>query len=743
MFPTIIMLAPANNRSFSTSSGNVYTASAIGLITNVVSTQDVNDLQAQGCIIAVPRNNVSATRNPLGTDDFTADYGVGSFWVNVTNNPPALFALSSMSTTPGSANWVALSAGGAALLPYATLALLNADLAHAAGTQAVVYADPTPANDGIYIKLGGTGTGSWQFVLPFGPIAGVILANGTIAFTGNQDMGGFKLTGLGAPTNPNDAVRKAYADLMVRADGTTALTGPWSAGNQVISNLADPVNRQDVASRNYVDQNMMWADYTRIVAGRKLVLIGDSITYSTTVASLPSGGDTYGYATYGGGGIGSEWAWFRRRRSWLDLESWFDYSDPNGNMIRGANNAIAGSTVQQFVAQGSDHRYVEAMKQSPDVVYISLGVNDINGGRTATQIMGDLATACRMFTYFGILVILTTVRPVGTSGIASWPNPDARRTTLITLNQLIRAFAQTPGSSLQSEPNVILDDPFTIYNNGITNQSDPNYTVMLAAYTTDGTHPTDLGAYTASFSKDAALRTSKFPLRTMRPNVRSQNILPGWDMPTSAFSAIPGGGFASGFLPTGFQIQRLTGSGTVTVNPFSPVPGGGNGLFIQTFPNPAEASSSYWIITPPINLASLALGEFVYPYCAALFENVGAAANFYQSMGVFLGSFSEDGFATFYPDHSANDGAPWTFRGPQFKVRSDMTAVNFGFEWLINGMGSAGGTYGYIRIREMGIMKTSNQALGINFPAGGLRGYNILYYNTGGSQFEAIYDSTS
>lgn len=39
-----------------------------------------------------------------------------------------------------------------------------------------------------------------------------ILVDGTRAFTGDQDMGGFLITGLGAPVNANDAVRKAYVD---------------------------------------------------------------------------------------------------------------------------------------------------------------------------------------------------------------------------------------------------------------------------------------------------------------------------------------------------------------------------------------------------------------------------------------------------------------------------------------------------------------------------------------------------
>ena len=41
-----------------------------------------------------------------------------------------------------------------------------------------------------------------------------ILVDGTRAFTGDQDMGGFLITGLGAPVNANDAVRKAYVNAL-------------------------------------------------------------------------------------------------------------------------------------------------------------------------------------------------------------------------------------------------------------------------------------------------------------------------------------------------------------------------------------------------------------------------------------------------------------------------------------------------------------------------------------------------
>jgi len=50
-----------------------------------------------------------------------------------------------------------------------TLSALNADLAHAAGSLAVVYEDDISANNGMYVKAGGSGTGSWSQITTFLP----------------------------------------------------------------------------------------------------------------------------------------------------------------------------------------------------------------------------------------------------------------------------------------------------------------------------------------------------------------------------------------------------------------------------------------------------------------------------------------------------------------------------------------------------------------------------------------------
>lgn len=64
------------------------------------------------------------------------------------------------------------AAVAAGALPYATRAALYADLAHAAGTTAIVYGDSDPAKNGFYVKVGATGSGSWT-------ITGLLLTGAT------------------------------------------------------------------------------------------------------------------------------------------------------------------------------------------------------------------------------------------------------------------------------------------------------------------------------------------------------------------------------------------------------------------------------------------------------------------------------------------------------------------------------------------------------------------------------------
>jgi hypothetical protein len=69
-------------------------------------------------------------------------------------------------------------------------------------------------------------------------------------------MGTNSITGLGAPTNANDAATKTYVDtadaLKLNLSGGT-LSGALAMGTNKITGMGDPTNAQDAATKNYID----------------------------------------------------------------------------------------------------------------------------------------------------------------------------------------------------------------------------------------------------------------------------------------------------------------------------------------------------------------------------------------------------------------------------------------------------------------------------------------------------------
>jgi hypothetical protein len=79
------------------------------------------------------------------------------------------------------------------------------------------------------------------------------------SMTGNIGMNLNKVTGLGAPTNNEDAVTKLYVDnaLALKFDKAGgSMTGALAMSNSKITGLGNPTNAEDATNKNYVDTGL-------------------------------------------------------------------------------------------------------------------------------------------------------------------------------------------------------------------------------------------------------------------------------------------------------------------------------------------------------------------------------------------------------------------------------------------------------------------------------------------------------
>lgn len=109
-----------------------------------------------------------------------------------------------------------LNAGGLGNAVWkASRTLLTDDLAHAADTIAVVYDDSASANNGLYVKIGASGSGSWSQITTFLP---------GYQFVTATDDGGSTVNAYSMDTNPRlpfgDGV--ALVEFVVPATNTSA-----------------------------------------------------------------------------------------------------------------------------------------------------------------------------------------------------------------------------------------------------------------------------------------------------------------------------------------------------------------------------------------------------------------------------------------------------------------------------------------------------------------------------------------
>jgi lysophospholipase L1-like esterase len=251
---------------------------------------------------------------------------------------------------------------------------------------------------------------------------------------------------------------------------TTAAASAVAAAESVLS--ATPAN--------LVPRVMIEGD--SIMAGNHAVLSGSNFGQTQAIGEL---------------------VWAHAQYPYFSLDQWADPGD-TVNYSRGLNVAVGGNATLDVIA-----RLATSTNVAPDIVALAIGINDINGGGTASATMAQIETICDYYIGLGKTVLLANLRPVSASyALTDWSNGSTRLTQLLALNTLIANYAA-------ATPNVHLVDLMAAYSNGATPPR-PRDGEMG-----DGLHPNRTGAYVGSQAWLAALRKIVKPITIYRPYTAS------------------------------------------------------------------------------------------------------------------------------------------------------------------------------------------------------------------------------
>lgn len=167
--PDNLLTQISNSVSQSAASASAAAASATdaaNTLTNIQQEVDAAAYEAMSSVMAEINTAVNTTNTQATNAGTSAGNAAASETAAAASAASALThkndAQASATAASGSANAANLAAQNVGSLAFATVAAMNADLAHAVNTICLVTNDTTASNNGQYIKLGASGSGSWQ-----------------------------------------------------------------------------------------------------------------------------------------------------------------------------------------------------------------------------------------------------------------------------------------------------------------------------------------------------------------------------------------------------------------------------------------------------------------------------------------------------------------------------------------------------------------------------------------------------
>jgi hypothetical protein len=317
---------------------------------------------------------------------------------------------------------------------FATKAALDASLSHAANTPALVVGDPTAGNDGLYMKVGASGAGSWTQLLDFVPGAQFVRALDVGTGTPNalQATTNVALSPTGAQLVRLDVFEEnTGTPVTVSFNGGTAYTIKTAAGNDVAAGgltagpvlgvisgstfrlLSDQANAAIVAAAEAAQVAAELARDQAVAAASSV----EPTTYESLAAiqllslsSAPSFLKTAGYASAGDGGgalyknVGS---------SEPAHEGKFSITLDDAVTVVWYELAETTVTPQMFGAETSDSTNDAASKLQDAIDYLAaIGGGTLDGGNQEFLVEGaDLAND-----YDNVFIEKIQLKRTGTTG---------------------------------------------------------------------------------------------------------------------------------------------------------------------------------------------------------------------------------------------------------------------------------------------------------------------------------------